>query len=533
MQTAKASMNRMFLLISVVLCGPAFGAPEESFQDLPPRIQYWAGYPLRDIHTFASPGDVYRIVSNSTRSAAYKAAGLLFRDAGQDRVLASKILNKIAERQYLDPNDKKSYGSFRKNLSGEAALDENWREFIGQTFIVVLEEFSDRIPEALQARMKSALVHAARGAMWRNVGADYSNVAIQSAFLMEYAGRMANLPDVCQLGQEKAKAIYDAYMEHDSLSEFNSPTYAGVSLVGLACWRKYGASEQTRHMGEELEMRLWEDVADFYNPALRNLCGPYFRSYNMDMTRCNTPAGACIAVAVNDADWEPLPATPGVNNFELDLMPLIVLTRKTLPEHLTARFKTKTTSRLVRRDVYNRYPGERIKRVTAMITPDWMMSGATGHRRPWDQIFPGTLQWRNVASRHINWLLIPSKFKTDIVVDETSMTVLTGGMEDEKLQLLVSAPSISRACFQGSRWNLPGLSLEVTTDLIGPEIRELTGEEVRKYAHLAAVPDVPANTGKMAARSRKSPYEIWAIEYVVPSRRSPETPLIKFKPVSH
>ena len=32
-----------------------------------------------------------------------------------------------------------------------------------------------------------------------------------------------------------------------------------------------------------MEARLWSDIAEFYQPQLRNISGPYDRSYGMDM----------------------------------------------------------------------------------------------------------------------------------------------------------------------------------------------------------------------------------------------------------
>jgi hypothetical protein len=74
------------------------------------------------------------------------------------------------------------------------------------------------------------------------------------------------------------------YRLHHTFFEFNSPTYYGVDLYGLALWREYGSTQRMRSMGVDMEASLlWNDIADFYQPSLRNISGPYGRSYGMDM----------------------------------------------------------------------------------------------------------------------------------------------------------------------------------------------------------------------------------------------------------
>ena len=76
--------------------------------------------------------------------------------------------------------------------------------------------------------------------------------------------------------------------------EYNSPTYYGVNLFALGFWRRYAGSARLRELGAHMEAALWRDIATFYHPGLRNLCGPFMRAYGMDMTRYASLLGLCI-----------------------------------------------------------------------------------------------------------------------------------------------------------------------------------------------------------------------------------------------
>ena len=55
-----------------------------------------------------------------------------------------------------------------------------------------------------------------------------------------------------------------------------------------------------RSMGADMEASLWNDIADFYQPSLRNISGPYDRSYGMDMESYVAEAVMAYRLAVID-----------------------------------------------------------------------------------------------------------------------------------------------------------------------------------------------------------------------------------------
>ena len=103
-------------------------------------------------------------------------------------------------------------------------------------------------------------------------------------FLWDYAAVHGNRPEwIAPAAKWQKIRPYGLFKQHDALNEFNSPTYGGVDLYALALWRDYGLTPAMRSRGREMEAALWRTTADFYNANLRNISGPYDRSYGMDM----------------------------------------------------------------------------------------------------------------------------------------------------------------------------------------------------------------------------------------------------------
>jgi hypothetical protein len=358
------------------------------------------------------------------------------------------------------------------------------------------------------------------GAMWRDVQPDYSNIATMSGVMMEYVGRMAHLPDIYETGHRKVMDVYKLYKKYNSLCEFNSPTYMGTSLFGVALWRQLSPSHETRRRGAKLEDSLWNDLAVFYNPNLLNLCGPYFRSYNMDMLRCYTCGGMWITLAVNNEKFEPMPGHDGSKSFEINSFALFELVCKKIQPEIVEKFKTIDEPRFISRDVYNTYTGEKIKKVNAYIAKDWMMGGCTGHRWQFTQLVPGTIHWKKPKSKYVNWILVPSYNKADVVVDESEMKIFVGGNDTSNLTLLAYVPFSRSEQFHGNRWKLQGMELLITTDLAEPVITtDISTEEVYKYTSLPAT------------KNNEQIYDIIKIEFPLSESTQSDGPLLTIKPI--
>jgi hypothetical protein len=171
--------------------------------------------------------------------------------------------------------------------------DPNWRGFVGTSFVVMLEEFADLIPQDTREYMMESLYNTTIGDSYRVGGVDkdnlypaYSNPSIMRAFVSGWVGRRVNDSNMTTAGENYAKDIIDLFVRDNTLSEFNSGTYAGVSLFALTLWAKYmPESSLMGQYGPEMIRQTWTSLGELYNANLKNVAGPWDRSYGFDMNR--------------------------------------------------------------------------------------------------------------------------------------------------------------------------------------------------------------------------------------------------------
>ncbi|THX61510.1 hypothetical protein D6D06_00556 [Aureobasidium pullulans] len=248
--------------------------------------------------------DASAALRHDTRSSAWYAIGLLARNEGDDVANAEKILTAIVDGQYKDPAEQ-WFGDYQKEpeepyVGTEAypadiydSWDPNWRGFIGTTFIIGLEEFPHLLSKNVTDLILGSLHNSTVGDSYRVGGVDddnlypaYSNPSIMRAFVSGWTGRRLNDSNFTMAGEQYAQEIVDLFTRADTLSEFNSGTYTGVSLFGLTLWAKYlPADSIMTQYGERMIKATWEAVGQLWHPELRNMAGPWDRSYGFDMNR--------------------------------------------------------------------------------------------------------------------------------------------------------------------------------------------------------------------------------------------------------
>lgn len=106
------------------------------------------------------------------------------------------------------------------------------------------------------------------------------------AFMSGWTGRRLRESNMTRSGERYAKDIIDLFNRANTLSEFNSGTYTGVSLYGLTLWSKYLPSDSIMtKAGPNMIKHTWEAVGSLWHPSMKNMAGPWDRSYGYDMNR--------------------------------------------------------------------------------------------------------------------------------------------------------------------------------------------------------------------------------------------------------
>lgn len=172
-----------------------------------------------------------------------------------------------------------------------------------------MEEFGHLIPAETTTLIEESLFNATVGDSYRVGGVDgdnlypaYSNPvnmkfkpsssfaniyqSIMRAFVSGWTGRRLNDSNMTTAGEQYAQNIINLFDRAETLSEFNSGTYTGVSLWALTLWCKYlPKSSVMGERGPTIVARTWEAVGQLWHPQLKNVAGPWDRSYGFDMNK--------------------------------------------------------------------------------------------------------------------------------------------------------------------------------------------------------------------------------------------------------
>ncbi|ORY13679.1 hypothetical protein BCR34DRAFT_480561 [Clohesyomyces aquaticus] len=261
-----------------------------------------------DMYYDAEAGYLYSLdaaaLTHETRASAWYASGLLARNDGDDAEQAMMIIRNVIDGQHKNVSsqwfgdyqiypEEPTVGTAQYHPVIYNSWDPNWRGFVGTTFVLMLEEFPHLLSHDIQQYMLDSLYNTSIGDSYRVGGVDddnlypaYSNPSIMRAFVTGWTGRRLNESNMTTAGETYAQEVIDLFNRANTLSEFNSGTYAGVSMFALTLWAKYmPPSSVMGENGGRMIKETWATLGSLYNANLKNVAGPWDRSYGYDMNR--------------------------------------------------------------------------------------------------------------------------------------------------------------------------------------------------------------------------------------------------------
>jgi hypothetical protein len=395
------------------------------------------------------------------RDSTYYALGLLMRDGLGDRQRAEQVLQTILDNQ-LDEPEAPYHGTFLRapeepRPGGWARewrdYDPNWRDFIGTAFALILTHFEDELTSGLVGRMDAALRLAVVGALARHLNPAYTNIALMDAFVLHYVGLRQGVAEWQTAAETFAAQVYEIFQRHDAFEEYNSPTYYGPDQFALGLWRRYAQSPQLRERGTEMEAKVWLDSARFYHAGLLNQCGPWDRSYGMDMTRYAAVVGLWIWLA-SGREKAPFPNPHETFYHSADLCfgvcAALVGTR--IPDGALPHLLAFQGPRLVEKRITD-------QRVASAWLEETFMLGAehTGRSKPGSsQFHPLTIHWR-MPDGQIGWVKLVHSQPVDVVAGERELRVAGQG----ELMFQIFSPGALQEDIVCGQWGLNGLTVTV------------------------------------------------------------------------
>ena len=415
----------------------------------------------------------YRGKRHNVRESIWYALGLfgqsyLTEDESElDR--AVKLIEAVLDNQWDAPG-KIWHGTFKRapeesDPPNEAKIwidyDPNWRQFIGTILLLLLRlEGNGRLSE-LSGDIRRALTLCIQGEPETRVPPSYTNIALMRAWLEVQTASDLDV-DYRERGLNYARRIYEGFRQNGAFAEYNSPTYYGVNFYALGLWQHYSNEPELRRMGQEITEALWRDVGRFYHHGLRNICGPWSRSYGMDMQRYVGGVGLWMW-AIAGQEHAPFPnealakGAPLGHDHDFGLGPLAALTATPPPEDTKDELSGFSAPRRFQQ-VISTSP-KRTAHVA--IEQNWMVGLETADisYRGTDQYHPLTGHWQSGEQTH--WFRLRFKGR------------LEGEIKGEEIELiLIPDEGVTNCTLEfdrpgqhtGHRYDLDGLSLIFETD---------------------------------------------------------------------
>jgi hypothetical protein len=433
---------------------------------------------------FRMPGDaLYEDGQSGTavhlvRETAWYALGLLLRNAGGDIERAVRAIDVLLAYQF-DAPEYPYHGTWYRSPHEPPPpatpviwddYDPNWREFIGTTLALILIEYETLLPVDLVRRIDLALRRAIAGTLERNVPASYTNIALMTAFLFQFGAARFGELSWAALAERLAAEIVARFRVNGVFDEYNSPTYYGIDLYALALWRSYAIAPLLHDAGAEMEAALWRDIAQFYHAGMRNVAGPYDRSYGMDLRRYVACLGMWIWLATG-YEHAPFPdlSAPLEHGWDFAAAPVFALVGLRMPADARLHFVAFQGQRQVEHVIANAPQRVATAWIGARVILGAEDSGSS--KRADDQFHPATIHWL-IEDGMVGWIRLRHTAPVDARAECNQLAIVCTAHAgtDQEFVFQIAAPQLDPAALQAGRWELPGLTVQVETNAGDPVV---------------------------------------------------------------
>ncbi len=217
---------------------------------------------------------------HATRVAADYAVDLL--DCG-DSVMEKRafdVLGKLLSLQDVRHNSS-THGLWayflEEPIDKMAEPDLNWADFIGTKLLQISINQRERLPSDLADGLDWAIIYAARLIQKRNVGPDYTNIAIMGTHVTLVTSEIYSLTDLNAYAINRLRIFMSFPKANGAFTEYNSPTYTQTALNELGRMKMHAIEDEVEELANELYYIGWAEVAQHYHLPTGQWSGPHSR----------------------------------------------------------------------------------------------------------------------------------------------------------------------------------------------------------------------------------------------------------------
>lgn len=235
---------------------------------------------------FSSPGYHTTIKQAETIHSTYKslvyALGLLDTEEERYERRAFDIIGQLAGMQDKNPASP-TFGIwswfYEEPLEQMSPPDWNWADFCGKVLVLAFLRHGHRFPASLREEVQETIGNACDAIIRRNVGPEYTNIAVMGTLVTLIAGELYEREDYSSYGMRRLERIAAFTRDRQTFQEYNSPTYTYIALLELSKLSTSTRNPEAKRLADELIDMAWASVAEHFHAATRNWAGPHSRSY--------------------------------------------------------------------------------------------------------------------------------------------------------------------------------------------------------------------------------------------------------------